>query len=289
MTTTPRHLVSRLLMCGLALLPAVVLALPVAAAADVPHVWIYSGTQNFRHPSIPHSKQVLAGLVEAGKFTAEFTEDPTALTAEMLARTDVVLFLSPSGIKNPDNSENAPFTPEQRAAFVQWISCGGGFMGVHQSADSYDDWPEWNELNGARFSRHPSRTFIDQLLGNEQPEATLRIADQTHTTTQPWHGMPTLKLRDEYYQWLANQTPDKLTTDYNPLIFMGPYSDPLLARQEDATFGSNSPLAWTSTFRGKNRSFYTNLGHSTLTWDRIDYQTHIVNAVQWTADGPESC
>ena len=283
-SATKRRLV---LLAVLAVL-GTLLAAP-AASADVPHVWVYSGTQNYRHGSIPHSKGVLEKLAATGAFTVEFTEDPAALDAAMLERTDAVLFLSPSGIKNPDNSENAPFTAEQRALFIQWISCGGGFIGVHQAADSYDDWPEWNELVGARFQVHPNRSVIDTILQNEQPEASLRIADQKHTTTAPWHGQTTLKLRDEFYLWRDGDTPDKLTTDYNPLIFMGPYSDPLVARQWDSQFGDDNALAWTSTFRGLNRSFYTNLGHSTKTWDRADYQTHIINGIRWVSEGARTC
>jgi uncharacterized protein len=274
----------------LAILAGAVLTAPLAAASDAgPRVWVYSGTQNFRHGSIPHSKTVIADLANKHGFTAEFTEDPADLTAEMLERTDVVLFLSPSGIRQPDNSEKAPFTEEQRALFIEWIGCGGGFVGVHQAADSYDDWPEWNELVGARFEVHPNRSIIDQLLGNEQPEAELKIVDQQHTTTAPWHGQATLKLRDEYYLWRNGDTPDRLTTDYNPLIHMGPYSDPLVANQWNSRFGDKSPLAWTSTFRGQNRSFYTNLGHSSLTWNRADYQTHLVNGIRWTAEGARTC
>ena len=265
---------------------AVIAAMSTApAAADddeyIPHVWVYSGTQNFRHASIPHAKEVLAALAAStGAFTVEFTENPLDLTAAMLARTDVALFLSPSGIVQPGqvayvNSENAPFSAAQRAAFVGWVQCGGGFIAVHQAADSYDDWPEWNELVGARFLLHP--------IWTSNPRAVLRVAAQAHPATAPWHGMASFELAEEYYAWRPGDTPDKLTSDFAPLLRLTRFTDPAVDATWGAAFQDDQPLAWTSTFRGKNRSFYTNLGHSDSTWDRPDFRAHIVNGLDWVA------
>jgi len=261
------------------------LAGPAIAADDVPpHVWVYSGTQNYRHASIDHAKEVIAQLaVDTGAFTVEFTEDPAELTAEMLARTDITLWLSPSGIKDDGevvyfNYESAPFSTEQREAFVGWISCGGGFVGVHQAADSYDDWPEWDELVGAKFLLHP--------IWAGHPNAEVRVAAQAHVATAPWHGRASFELADEFYAWKPDQGPAEMTSDFQPLLRMTGYTDPLVAATWGATFEADQPLAWASTFRGKNRSFYTNLGHDLTTWDLPDFQGHLLGGIAWVAEHP---
>ena len=262
------------------------LAGPAIAADDVPHIWVYSGTQNYRHASIDHSKEVIAQLAaDTGAFTVEFTEDPAALTAEMLARTDITLWLSPSGVAQPDSSEVAPFDDGQRQAFIDWISCGGGYVGVHQAADSYDDWPEWNELVGARFNGHPSSSaFTNFAFGDSQPRAILNNVDDTHASTEPWRGEDVFLFADEYYRWLSGDTPDNLTTDYQPVITFDRYVDPLKELQDGGGFPAGHPLAWASTFRGLNRSFYTNLGHDTGSWDIPEFQDHLLGGIAFVAE-----
>ena len=252
---------------------------------DVPHVWVYSGTQNFRHASIPHAADTLQKWAdETGAFTVEFTEDPGALTADMLKRTDITLFLSPSGIVNSDNSENAPFTPKQRKLFERWISCGGGFVGVHQATDSYDDWPAWDELVGAKFNRH-QMTGGSASLGivPDGDEAVIYVNDQKHPTTKPWHGQESFEMNEEWYAWLDGKTPDKMTSDFNQLLGFGTFTNPLSEAFWGADYDENQALAWTSTYRGKNRSFYTNLGHSEGTWDLPEMKEHIVNGITWVS------
>ena len=252
---------------------------------DVPHVWVYSGTQNFRHASIPHAKDTLAQWAKStGAFTVEFTEDPADLTADMLGRTDIALFLSPSGIANDDGTEDAPFSAKQRKLFRRWIACGGGFVGVHQAADSYDDWPEWDELVGAKFEVH-------QITGGEASaglvpggdEATINVNDHKHPATAPWHGKDSFAFTDEWYAWLDDKTPDKMTTDFNQLLGFDSFTNPAVEAFWGSRYDENQALAWTSTFRGRNRSFYTNLGHMDATWDTPEFRTHLLNGLRWVA------
>ena len=48
-------------------------------------------------------------------------------------------------------------------------------------------------------------------------------------------------------------------------------------------YGDNAPSAWTGSYRHKNRTFYTNLGHSVQDWRNADFQRHLVAGVLWTA------
>jgi type 1 glutamine amidotransferase len=268
----------------------VVVASPAASAADVPHVLVYSGTLGFRHISITHAKDVVARAAAAsGAFTVEFSEDPQVLTAEALERVDAVMWLHTTG-------RESPFSDEQEAAYVEWMRCGGGHVGIHASADSWKtSWPEWVEVTGAFNAGHPlTATSIadDQFTdpngllveGWGEPEARLDVVDGAHPATAPWAGSASFTLRDEYY-WF-DRDPAEVMADYNALLTFGGFTDPVEAAVWGPRFAEDQPLAWTGSLRGRNRTFYTNLGHSVATWNHRPFVDHVVAGLLWTAAAP---
>lgn len=52
-------------------------------------------------------------------------------------------------------------------------------------------------------------------------------------------------------------------------VYPGPYAE-------------RAPIAWTGSYQHKNRTFYTNLGHSVVAWDNAEFQRHLVNGILWT-------
>jgi type 1 glutamine amidotransferase len=48
-------------------------------------------------------------------------------------------------------------------------------------------------------------------------------------------------------------------------------------------YEAHAPMAWTGSYKHKNRTFYTNLGHSVLAWKDADFLRHVTNGVVWTA------
>lgn len=270
-----------------ALIVALVALLAAAPAAEAkrkakpkpPRVLVYSGTVGFHHQSIPFGNAVLARLARLTKrYRVSFIEKPEELTAERLAKADVVLWNNTTGAESP-------FTDEQQAAYVKFVSCGGGHMGVHASADSYKDWPEWAELTGAFFKVHPitpGSIADDQSPEHEgwgEPEATILVKDRTSPITAPWHDVHSFKQHDEFYAW--DRDPAATLKDFRPLLAFGGFTDPLVSAQWASNYAAEQPLAWTASFRGLNRIAYTNLGHSASTWHRGDFQDSLVAAIRW--------
>jgi type 1 glutamine amidotransferase len=259
-----------------------------ASSKDVPHVVVFSHTAGFRHMSIDHAKEVLSEWSKTGGFTVEFTEDPKALTAETLARTDVWMWLS----NTAGTDRVSPFTKEQQAAYVDWMLCGGAHLGVHAATDSYgeDAFPEYVEATGAIFTGHPltvTSAADDQTPESEgwgEPEATLLVKDPKSPMNAPWRGEESFQFKDEYYK--LDRDPADTVTRYNLLLALGEFTDPqaLVTHQiYPGAYPEDAPIAWSGSFRGKNRTFYTNLGHSVVTWDNPDFQEHLVNGIKWVA------
>ncbi len=243
---------------------------------------VYSGTVGFRHISIDHAKEVIGGLATStGQFSAEFIDQPAQLTRERLASTDVVLWLHSTGA-------NSPFTDEQERDYVSWVGCGGGHIGVHASADSYKDWPEWLELTGAFFRVHPvtpTSAADDQTPESEgwgEPEANILVKDRASSLTAPWHAADSFTQRDEYYAW--DRDPAANIADFHPLLAFGGFTDPAVAVNWDSQYAEQQPLSWTGSFRHKNRIYYTNFGHSVVTWDRADFKTALTAGISWVGE-----
>lgn len=268
------------LILALAVLALVATTVPVAAQSedDVPHLFVFSRTDGFRHDSIAHSWDVIEGMAtDTGAFTVEFSEDTADLTDDLLDRTDVILFANTTG--------EHPFSDEQKTMFVEWLEAGGGFMGIHAAADTNYDWPAYQELVGAAFESHPHNGGLPFPFSN----ATVQVENADH----PVHATTTVdsySLKEEYYKWRVNP---RDTQDVEVLLSLdetstytccGPPSWGLLTPH----YEDDQPLEWVKSFRGHNRVWYTNLGHYNETYDRPEWQARFLSALEWVAAGPEA-
>lgn len=256
--------------------------------ASVPHVLVYSQVLGFRHLSMDKAKATLKSLSFDGRFTVQFSEDPKILTAATLAKTDAVLWLNNTAA----NDGASPFTDAQEKTYASWMSCGGAHVGVHAAVDAYSDeaFPAYVEANGAIFTAHPlngtssvdDRTIAVTEEGWGEPEHTILVKDQTLPMTAPWRGRSSFNLKEELYQ--LDRDPSKTVRDYKLLLAHGGVVDPItlvVSNVYPGQYEPNAPLAWSGSYRGKNRTFYTNLGHSQRAWSNGDFQRHLVNGIAW--------
>jgi type 1 glutamine amidotransferase len=261
----PRLLVAVPLLAGL-LLAVPVLAGIATRSADVPasgmrspHVVVYSQTLGYRHASIDRAKDVLAELAEQHGFTMELTEDPAVLNPVTLARADAVIWLSNTAAAD----RASPFTDAQEALYERWMTCGGGHVGVHAAVDAYADdaFPAYAEANGAQFAGHPPG----------EPQVTILVADATSPMTEPWRGRASFGYREELYR--LDRDPARVVHGFRLL----------LASAGGNGLPAGAPLSWSGSYRGHNRTFYTNLGHRSATWDDPAFRRHLVGGITWAS------
>jgi type 1 glutamine amidotransferase len=221
---------------------------PPGAGGTRIRVLMLTATAGFRHGSIDTARQVMTGLAaSSGEFTVTTMDDASGVTASTLSNHDVLFFALTSG--------ELPFTADQKAAILSFVSRGGGFLGVHSATDTLYEWPEYGALVGAYFKEHPWTR-----------EAAVIVEDMAHPTTSMLGAR--FSIMEEFYTFRENPRPRVH----------------VLLRLDAASVGESGdyPLAWTSTY-GSGRVYYNALGHFSETWTDRRFQQQITAAVRWAA------
>ncbi len=239
------------------------LCLPAASPqADAPKTVLYfSCTKGFRHSTCAYAKPIITRLgEESGAFRALCSEDPRVINETFLENIDCIVF---------GNSTGSFLDDAQKAALLDYVRAGGGFVGIHAATDSHYDWPEYPDLVGGWFDGHP---------WNETVTIKIEVPDHPacEPVDKPW------AIADEIYQqrdWSRDEVCVLMSLDPNGTDFTKGG-----IKREDRDFG----IAWCKRF-GEGRSFYTGLGHREEVWDNPMYQAHLLNGILWAMgvmDGP---
>jgi type 1 glutamine amidotransferase len=217
-------------------------------AAAPKRLLVVTVTKGFRHDVIPFAEETINKMAEANKsFVVDYArtdEDIAAkMTAQALKNYDGVFFCNTTGdLPLPD-----------RAAFLQWIRAGNGFVGAHAAADTFHGYPEFIAMLGGEFRGH-----------GPQVEVNLRVEDPNHPATRHFKNG---KIFDEIYLYKnfdRARVHGLLTMDTHP---------------NEGTPG-DFPVAW-CRMEGRGRVFYTSLGHRKEVWQMPAYQQHLLGGIRW--------
>jgi hypothetical protein len=191
-----------------------------------------------------------------GVFDVTITQNGSEVTPEKLTRYRAVVFftaINPPGV--------------DRDGLVKWVEEGGAFIGIHSTANTYQNHAGFGAMLGARFDRRPWRTAQAQ-----QTKVSLRVEHRSHPAVKhlpdPW------PVADDLYQF----------KDFDPakvrlLLRMDPVSLDMAnpgANREDRVL----PVAWAKS-HGKGRVFYTALGDWEPTWKNPNYRKHLIEGIRW--------
>ena len=206
----------------------------------------------FRHDVLPFSQQVLRDVGLRSGFETVATEDVAMITRDNLARFDAVAFFT---------SGELPMNDDQKAALLDFIRGGKGFVGIHSATDTFYSWPDYGLMIGAYFDAHPWHQ-----------EVTIRVEDQGHPATR---SLPaTLRLNDEIYQF-RNWS----RADVHVLLGLDTASVDLHAADVHRSDGDFA-LTWTRN-EGRGRVFYTALGHEQGVWQDTRFQQLLAGGIRW--------
>jgi type 1 glutamine amidotransferase len=211
-------------------------------------VLMLTATSGFRHDSIAAARQAMSALAaSSGEFSVNATEDLGVFTASALTAYDVIFFALTSG--------ELPLTADQKAAIVDFVSRGGGFLGAHSATDTLYEWPDYGRLVGAYFKEHPWTQQASVIVEDASHPATSGLGDR-------------FSMLEEFYTFRENPRPRVQ----------------VLLRLDAAAVGASGdfPLAWAHTF-GSGRAYYNALGHFPETWNDPRFQRQLLGAIRWAA------
>ena len=223
-------------------------------AARAKHRVLYlTHSAGFKHEVLPVSETIMKEIGErSGMFEVTATKDCSLLSREGLKPYDAVIFYTTGEL---------PITDEQKAAFLDFIKSGKGFVGIHSATDTFYKWPEYGELIGGYFDQHPWHKDV-----------TVRVEDNHHPATR--HLDKSFQIKDEIYQFK-----DFSRQRVHVLLSLDPDSVDLTlpaVHRKDKDFA----LAWWRDY-GKGRVFYTALGHREEVWRDARFQQLILGALSW--------
>jgi uncharacterized protein len=198
----------------------------------------------YYHDVIPWGTEALRILGEkTGAYSIVVDNDPSAFERENLAKFDAVCFNNTCGdiFEGDDLKQN----------LLDFVRGGKGFVGIHCSAHTFLEWPEYGQMHGAYSRSHP---WVSERIG-------VRVEEPTHPCVKALG--PSFDIVDEIYEFYEE-----------------PYSRKrlrVLASIDTAATDMTKPdiqrtdndfaLVWVQRY-GAGRVFYSAFGHyKELYWD----------------------
>lgn len=118
--------------------------------------------EGYKHSALELCEQTLAKIgKDSGVFEADCLNmwklkpeeiDLSFLTKEKMNEYDAIFFYTSS---NKEAKDKDLLTEEQRAAFLEYVKSGHGFIGCHSASDTFYHWKEFGDILGGYFVNHP--------------------------------------------------------------------------------------------------------------------------------------
>lgn len=240
----------------LLVLAVIATCLSSLSAAEAMRALIVTGQNN--HAWQQTTPLLKSALEATGLFTVDVATSPSKgsdMSPFRPAFTDYAVVVS--------NYAGDAWSEPTKAAFVDYMRNGGGFVVIHSASNAFPDWPEYNEIcglggwEGRNEKWGPWLYWDGKIIRDPSPgrggdhgdihafEITFR--DTSHPITR---GLPTVWLHaaDELYNRLRGPAENftLLATAFD--------------RPERRGTGRHEPILFTIKY-GKGRVFHTTLGH----------------------------
>lgn len=267
--------------CCLSALAAVILVGTPLGAAPPYKALLVDGQNNHKwQETTPVLRQILA---DSGLFAVDVATSPAkgqdmSAFQPNFAGYDVVV----------SNYNGEEWCPKAKAALLDHVRGGKGFVVVHAANNAFPKWREYNEMiglggwGGRNEASGPYLRFRDGKLvrdtqpgpgghhGKQHPFQVV-IRDPGHPITA---GLPAawMHAQDELYDKLRGpaENIDVLATAY--------------ASPETGGSGEHEPMLFTVRY-GEGRVFHTPMGHSADAMRCVGFIVTTVRGAEWAASG----
>ena len=240
---------------------------------------VMTATTGWRHTeAIDAAKELLPQIAQTTEFEFDFTEDVNALTAENLARYDLVLLANSTlrvaekderdergeGARNHNNPAPA-LTRAQEQALLNFVRQGKGIALVHSALDALYGSSGYREMvGGGLFTSHPWTQPVRINVEEPGDPAVRHLGDGF------W-------MRDEIY--VVNENPR-----WTSRVLLSLDMPSVGVEPGPATNAPNDhPLSWIRQY-GQGRVFVTALGHFGDVWRNPAFMQHLLTGMREAAN-----
>jgi len=223
---------------------------PDRSSGEKIRVLVVTGGHEFEH------EQFFKLFSSNPDITFKPVEHPNAhreLTAEAATNYDVLVAYD----MHQEISEAA------KADLLAWLKQGKGLVVLHHAIASYQKWPEYSKIIGARY--YLEKTTVNGVekarsIYQHDLHFTIHVVDPNHPVTR---GVEDFEIHDETYNLFD------VASDVHPLLTA---SDP----------HSNKVIGWAKMY-GPARVVYLQSGHDHFAYENPHYQKIVKQAIRWTA------
>jgi type 1 glutamine amidotransferase len=217
--------------------------------------------------------EVLRALGAKNNIDFVFSKDGSLFRPAYLAQFDAYFFFTTGDLTQVGNDGNPPMTPEGKAAVLQAIYDGKGFVGTQAATDTFHS-SGGEEMKGNRFKDDGDNAdpYI-KMIGGEFI---------IHGQQQPSH----LIVVDPKFPGIAAVPADNdLKEEWYAMKDFASNLHVLLVQDTTGMTGAdyaraNYPSTWARMY-GKGRVFYTNLGHRDDVWNNPVFQSILTGGLDW--------
>jgi type 1 glutamine amidotransferase len=263
------------------------LALPLLAGDGntMRKVLFFSKSSNFEHAVIKHTdgqpsfvEKILTELGPKHGIEFTFSKDGSLFSPEYLAKFDAYMFYTSGDLLSAGKDHNPPLSEAGKAALLNAISNGKGFVGVHsatdtfhtgETADTNTSGPRtWRYRNlGDRADPYTRMIGAEFIIHSVQQTAHMRVADPKFPGMQ--NCGDGFDLMEEWYS----------LTDFSKDLHV------LLVQETDGMTGvpykrPPYPATW-ARMQGKGPVFYTSMGHREDVWTNPKFQEILLGGLDW--------
>ena len=250
------------------------------AKAKTKHVLFFSKSSGYEHSVIKkrgeelsHAEKILKEVGEGNNIQFTFTKDGRVFTPENIAKYDAFFFYTTGDLTEPGDDGNPPMSAEGKAAFLEAIEKGKGFIGTHSATDTFHS-PGNKEHGEARYK--PDGDKADpyvKMIGAEFIRHGEQQSSHMICEDKKFPGMDAVRFDfsplEEWYS-LKNFAPDLHV---------------LLVQETSGMKGDMYqrppyPATW-ARLHGKGRVFYTSMGHREDIWTNPVFQNVLAGGINW--------
>ncbi|MDB6111165.1 MAG: hypothetical protein JWR69_2915 [Pedosphaera sp.] len=254
-------------------------------------VLFFSKSSGYEHSVIKRkgdepsfAENILARLGPKHGIEFTFSKDGSLFTPEYLARFDAYFFYTTGLLTEPGTDKNPPMTPAGKAAFLEAIKNGKGFIGTHSATDTFHT----NEGPGADTKDRSARYFnygakadpyvrmigAEFIIHGKQQTSKMRLADSGFPGFKNYG--PSFDLMEEWYS----------LKDFSDNLHV------ILAQETEGMDGEPYqrppyPATW-ARMHGKGRVFYTSMGHREDVWTSSRFQEMLFGGIAWATGNVEA-